>query len=535
MKFRWLRDPYLSVLFETPDLVAVDKPYGLDTHTNESKVGQAEYVKPGLIELMEKQLGYPLHIVHRLDRTTTGVIVFAKSPEAAERYRGYFRSRETKKTYRFVTLGSRPDEKSGHTSTSGARSCNAPIIRNGSELSASTDFARVSASGRFEVWDAFPHTGRNHQIRIHGSVVGLPLLGDEKYGGAKFPFLCLHNRRLEFPDGVMIESPPPVYFDDVSLLESPGVCAVMMEVDKRRRLLGGAFRANSQSLRLLHTEFAKFDLFGSQLVLHWARETWTERDRADWLHVATWLARPVRVRFSAGELRARGEEVLEASSTNSGPETATAPSDWLASEQAFLYEMRAKSGLGLFLDQRLQRSWVLENSRDLSVLNLFSYTGGFTLTAVHGGAAKIVSVDSNKGVLNWARKNLDLNAPLAPTDERPCVEPLFLCRDVFVYLGQAREKKLKFDLVICDAPSFSRGEKGVFKIETGLESLLRDALAVTARTLLLSLNSDSLFIDDIRRLIVKLAPKATIENLRPSLDFEALDETPNLKSFLIQI
>ncbi|MEK7358571.1 MAG: pseudouridine synthase, partial [Bdellovibrionota bacterium] len=98
MKPTRLHDPLMQVLFENDEIVAVDKPYGISSHTNESKAGNEDSIQHGLIELYERHLGKKLHIIHRLDRTTTGVIVFAKTLEAATKFQSYFRARETEKT-----------------------------------------------------------------------------------------------------------------------------------------------------------------------------------------------------------------------------------------------------------------------------------------------------------------------------------------------------------------------------------------------------------------------------------------------------
>jgi 16S rRNA G966 N2-methylase RsmD len=88
----------------------------------------------------------------------------------------------------------------------------------------------------FELWQAHPRTGRNHQIRIHASGLGIPVLGDSKYGGAEFPFLCLHNRKIEFPNGVVIESEAPAYFETLSTLNDVSLSQKQFEVDRRLRL-----------------------------------------------------------------------------------------------------------------------------------------------------------------------------------------------------------------------------------------------------------------------------------------------------------
>jgi len=85
MKFLRLPDPLLSVLFEDSDIIAIDKPYGFNAHTNDSKVEHSDYIQDGLIEIYEKQLNCKLHIIHRLDQTTTGVMIFGKSVESAKK------------------------------------------------------------------------------------------------------------------------------------------------------------------------------------------------------------------------------------------------------------------------------------------------------------------------------------------------------------------------------------------------------------------------------------------------------------------
>jgi 23S rRNA (cytosine1962-C5)-methyltransferase len=505
MKFVWLRDALVRVLFENDEIVAVDKPYGFDTHTNESKAGQAEFVQPGLIELFEKQLGIPLHIVHRLDRTTTGVIVFAKNLAAAKVYQEFFRARETRKTYLFVTAAKSNLEKA---------SCDQPIVRNGDELEASTEFFRLKQQSGFELWKATPKTGRNHQIRIHGAAVGLPLLGDEKYGGQRFPFICLHNSKIEFPNGVAIESTSPRFFNDLSLLKDTTLSHHLVEIENRERLYGRDLR--EQSLRLIHhqrdsaDQRLSLDRFGERYVLSWYQETWTEGHRARYLKLSHILSGSIFVRFMKSKQPAEW--------------LGTHPADtWIAQENQIKYELRTQ-GLGLYLDQRLQRNWVYQSAKGRSVLNLFSYTGGFSVAAALGGASEIVSVDSNKAMLNWSRENFALNGADA-------LSAVFLCREVGTFLEQSAGKK-KFDLVICDPPSFSRLERGVFRIEDEIEGLLKLVLQV-GEQVLFSTNSESLFIDDIRKIILKINKNADVTSLQPSLDFESPGEPAGLKSFLI--
>ena len=96
MNFLRLPDFLLSTLYEDNEIVAVDKPYGINSHTNDSKIGNSNFIQDGLIEIFEKQRGERLYIIHRLDQTTSGVIIFARSPEAAKKYAAYFFDRQVK-------------------------------------------------------------------------------------------------------------------------------------------------------------------------------------------------------------------------------------------------------------------------------------------------------------------------------------------------------------------------------------------------------------------------------------------------------
>jgi 23S rRNA (cytosine1962-C5)-methyltransferase len=524
MKFLWLKDSQVSVLFENDEIVAVDKPYGFDTHTNDAKAGQVEFIQPGLIELYEKQRGHAFHIVHRLDRTTTGVIVFAKSEEAAKIYQGFFRARETKKTYQFVTNAQ---------SKSGQAESRQPIIRNGVELEAATDFKLVKRLEGFELWEAHPRTGRNHQVRIHAAAVGLPLLGDEKYSGAKFPFICLHNRRIEFPNGVVIESKSPRYFDDLSLLNDLTIARALLDIEKRERIYqfavnGGSRSCSSLSLRLIHTQKESsdrglsLDRFGERLVLSWYQDRWTIKDQTRYSALSEILKIPILVRHmkEKREPETLGGVHLE---------------KWLAQENEQKHELRTQ-GLGLFLDQRLQRQWVKDHSAGKSVLNLFAYTCGFSVAAAMGGAKDVTSVDLNKNMLNWGRENFQINELMVIDASRQS----FLCRDAVQFLEQAKVKRQMFDLIVCDPPNFARQDKHLFKIESELEGLIRHSLEILnpRGQLLISTNSDTLFVDDIRKMIEGLARALKIKTLdiasvQPSFDFEAPGEKPGLKSFLI--
>jgi 23S rRNA (cytosine1962-C5)-methyltransferase len=535
VKFHSLHDPLLGLLYEDDDIVAVDKPYGIDSHTNEAKAGNEDFIVPGLIELFEANLGRRLHIVHRLDRTTTGVIVFGKSLESAKKYQQYFRRRESKKTYLFVTA-SRSERDTYETE--------APILHKGAELEAKTSFRLLKRSARFELWEAHPKTGRHHQIRIHAAGVGLPLLGDPTYGGAKFSFLCLHNRRLQFPGEVSIESRAPSYFEDLALLEDRNLAGALHDLDRRQRLFARAFEGGglvNETLRLMrHGEPGRremsLDLSRSGLALAWYKETWTPPDESLYRTLAASLQKPIRVRLMNPKLRDGAGRAPEMrwESPSQAPSRAQ-EEEGAPVADATTAPIMAAPAIGVFPEHRLLHGWVRENTSAKSVLVLFSSSSLFGLAAIEGGAAEVTSVDSSKSALALERKTFEANGlTSAPVK--------FLNRDALTFLDQCHSKSRKFDLVICEAPAFARGDKHHFKIEDDLESLLMKAIDVLTPkgSLLFSTQAPALFADDVRVALLKARSALglkdfSVTSFRSPLDCELPGEAPVLKSFLVTL
>lgn len=119
-------------------------------------------------------------------------------------------------------------------------------------------------------------------------------------------------------------------------------------------------------------------------------------------------------------------------------------------------DLRRGQKTGLFLDQRENRALVGSRSKGLRVLNLFSYTGGFSLAAALGKAAKTTTVDIASPAIEAAKRNFVLSG-LDPSKHE------FAAADVFDFLEEAIADKRQFDLVICDPPSFASSEKALSK------------------------------------------------------------------------
>lgn len=116
----------------------------------------------------------------------------------------------------------------------------------------------------------------------------------------------------------------------------------------------------------------------------------------------------------------------------------------------FLVNLSDYLDTGLFLDHRITRQMVREGADQKRVLNLFCYTGSFSVYAASGGAREIVSVDLSKTYLEWAEKNMALNFPAYPHHQ-------LVHADVLQYLATIPANR--FDLIIMDPPTFSNSKR----------------------------------------------------------------------------
>jgi 23S rRNA (cytosine1962-C5)-methyltransferase len=209
---------------------------------------------------------------------------------------------------------------------------------------------------------------------------------------------------------------------------------------------------------------------------------------------------------------------------------------WEAQESTLTYNIRSAHGNspGLFLDQRQQREWVKVNSHGLRVLNLFSYTGGFSINALAGGAGEVVSVDTSKSAHDWARVNCEKNS-LDPTQMH------FYKDDVRKTLTKFAKKGRKFDIVVCDPPSFSRGKGEPFALKRDLDALVKSCLDILSEKghLLFSTNLEAISSAFLASTIkTSLAERKTsyftLRTFDPTFDF-ALKKKAELKSYLVSL
>lgn len=173
----------------------------------------SDVVKEYIKEKYNKPGDVYLGVIHRLDRPTTGVVVFAKTSKALTRLNESFKNRETQKTYWAIVKNCPPKEKdtlvhflkrNPKNNTSKAHTKEVPESKK-----ASLDYTIIKELDNYFVLEINLHTGRHHQIRAQLSAIGCPIKGDLKYGFDRSNSdggIHLHARRLVFSHPVTKET-----------------------------------------------------------------------------------------------------------------------------------------------------------------------------------------------------------------------------------------------------------------------------------------------------------------------------------------
>ncbi len=210
------------VLYQDAALIAFNKPAGLAVQGGSKTFRHMD----GLMEAFAGRDGERPRLVHRLDKDTSGVLIAAKTREAAAKLTKAFKARETQKVYWALVSGiPRPAQGSiklplKKKLIGGVEKVVALGRGNPNGQRALTHFTTVSVAGRTLSWlQMVPVTGRKHQLRVHLAAIGHPVIGDGKYGGEEAQptgnlsrKLHLHARSLKIPhpDGGMFEIEAPL-------------------------------------------------------------------------------------------------------------------------------------------------------------------------------------------------------------------------------------------------------------------------------------------------------------------------------------
>ena len=162
----------LNIIYQDDWLIAVDKPAGYLVHpADQPQEGDLVTMK-----ILRDQIEQHVYNIHRIDRPTTGVLLFSKDRDAARTLHRALERHEIKKTYWAIIHGCPPAD---------TWECRQPLRKSDDapERDAHTSFSVLKKQGELVLIEAIPYTGRTHQIRKHLLHANIPIVGDFRYAG----------------------------------------------------------------------------------------------------------------------------------------------------------------------------------------------------------------------------------------------------------------------------------------------------------------------------------------------------------------
>jgi len=461
----------LAIRYEDEDVLVVDKPAHVPSQA--ARPEDRDDLRTRLMNVLEARDGRSgyLGVHQRLDKETSGLLLFTRRKEANESIARQFEGRQVQKTYVACVHG-RPKAKKGRLSHWLApRDGLSVVVPRGSKdaREAVLDYWVEEQKGDRARLRVALHTGRMHQARAQLAAAGMPIAGDADYGGAAAVRLLLHARELAFESpsncerivvtaeapleiSSFVESGPwgdSVYDDDEKLERALTLAC------ERRYLLGRS--SGTTAFRLINEagdglpELA-VDVYGAFAV---AQFYGTEGAFLDPARRERVLSALHALGFEGVYQKIRPKQaniVVSTRTADLAPPTAvrgsSAPDPLIIVEEGIPYEVRLGDGLstGIFLDQRRNRREVRNLAKGSRVLNLFSYTCGFSVAAAVGGAKSTTSVDVSPTVLEWGARNF----------EHAQREPGQLVRaDVLDWIDKEVKAGKRYELIVLDPPSYS--------------------------------------------------------------------------------
>ncbi len=509
-----------AVLFENDDWFVVDKPTGISTHG----------AFPGdvaLQEWMELHWDKKTYVCSRLDKGTSGVLVFAKNSQASARAQRIHEEYAALKEYVFLSNRS-------HPKISAIQSWTSEESLDG--LACKTEFRLIKSLNGMCLYSAKIERGRMHQIRRHAAAAGIPVLGDLEYGGAQGAQgtrLFLHCWKTQWPEiDSILESPIPESF----LLTNAEQRAVCVALERRGKLLESVCNA----YRCVHRGELELDCaidrYGDFLCV-WDYESNLQEDavlqfvkskceficRA--LHLNGWVVKRA-VRNPHSNRLVSSQHVFGK----------TPPAFFEVFEHGIFYRVSLTESqhVGLFLDQRDNRRLLWKIVQGWRVANLFAYTCSFSVAAAAAQAEVVFSVDAAKKYLDVGVTNFEINSLSQSRRGK------FITEDVRSWLAR-QERKIEregaqalFDAIVCDPPTFSStAAKGEFSVANEWGELARMCSRILQRTgcAFFSTNHRAGERADYEGLLKKFFEK--VERRSQPLDFPVLPGEPeHVKLFL---
>jgi 23S rRNA (cytosine1962-C5)-methyltransferase len=218
-----------------------------------------------------------------------------------------------------------------------------------------------------------------------------------------------------------------------------------------------AKRMNISCYRLYDKDLPEFpvsiDLYGTKVCVseYKARHHLTEEEHQDWLEATVAVIADVlqieEENIYTKERRRKTDRLSQYQKTSNEKEFFEVEETGLK----FLVNLTDYLDTGLFLDHRITRKMVMDEVKGKKIINLFAYTGSFSVYAASGGAEEVITVDLSNTYIDWAKKNFEVNFLVNPKKYK------FIVADVFEYLQTLTPNT--YDMVVMDPPTFSNSKK----------------------------------------------------------------------------
>lgn len=571
----WPSLPAGAIVHDDGTLLVVHKPAGVPSQASDP--ARADDLVTRLKEALQGSAsgsgGTPYLGSHqRLDRDTSGLLVFARHKDANPSLAAQFEGRRVEKRYLAAVTGWPKGRRSAElvdhlVEGDGGRMEVSKDGRRGAKAVTHVRVVEQGGGARRTLLELVLETGRTHQARVQLAHAGAPIAGDVLYGGAAAPRLLLHasSLTLKHPRGerpVSFHAPAPPAFarwmerGDLGLLVHDDEDALREALDLARERRFGLGRDDqgpraTTAFRLVNEggdglPGLAVDVYGDHLVAQLyddALGTFTDGARKarifDALHALGFDGVYLKMRPKQANVivDARRETFAPKAPVRGRP----APDELTVLEEGIPFRVRLADGLstGIFLDQRENRRRFRGLARGRRVLNLFAYTCGFSLVAAAGGARRTVSVDASISALERGREGLE------DLVSRGFLEAggdhTFVAEDAFAWLARAARKGELFDLVVLDPPSYSSTKSRRFSAESDLGELAALAIQVVAPggALLACCNHRGLRPARFRRFLREAAqslrrPYAQLKDLPDPVDYPAATGADvHLKSALL--
>lgn len=462
----WLR-PWTDarVLHDSDDVLVVDKPPGVVVHGGDA-ARPGDVVARLRARLEDQGRDTYLGTHQRLDKEASGVLFFTRNRDVNAAVAREMEAHASERVYTAIVAGTPPPEAAleHRLHVERGRAIIEPVGSPRGKLARAT-CRLIEQSGPRARVELRPETGRMHQLRAQLAACGTPIVGDSLYGGPPAPRLLLHCHRLELASlDLAAFAPVPRCFDralDPTLAMPTGdeLRALVADAAARRWPLP----ADVTAYRLLNGEGDLLpgvvaDAYQDWIALSIERSQ-TAKPVADALLDLGARGVYLKVRARA-DLRKMDQQELAPDTPLLG-EPASAEQEVSDGCGRYLVDLGAGLSTGLFVDQRENRERLRSWAVQARVLNLFCYTGAFTVAAALAGARRSVSVDLSGRALQRAAANLTLNGvTLGPH--------ALVKADAMGWLERAVKKPERFDLIVLDPPSFGSAGKDTFSIEKDL-------------------------------------------------------------------